>query len=98
LGSDTAEKIELDPNILLHADIVVSDSIPQSQQRGEVYQARKYDCLEESKLIELGTLISDPSKGRQSDQQITVADLTGVAVQDIMIATAVFNGELKMEN
>ena len=98
LGADTAEKIELDPNILLHADLVVSDSIAQSQQRGEVYQARKYDCLEETKLIELGSLISDPSKGRQSDQQVTVADLTGVAVQDIMIATAVFNGELRTEN
>jgi len=93
LGSDTAEKIELDPNILLHADLVVSDSIPQSQQRGEVYQGRKHECLDESKLIELGALINDPSKSRQSDQQITVADLTGVAVQDIMIATAVFNSE-----
>ncbi len=98
LGSDTAEKIELDPNILLQADLVVSDSIPQSQQRGEVYQARKKNCLDESKLIELGTLINDPSKGRESDHQITVADLTGVAVQDIMIATAVYTGELRMEN
>ena len=78
---------------MLHADVVVSDSIPQSQQRGEVYQARKQDCLEESKLVELGRLISDPSKGRQADNQITIADLTGVAVQDIMIATAVYNGK-----
>ncbi len=94
LGSDTAEKIELDPNILLHADAVVVDSKSQSQSRGEVFQARKYDCLKEDQLIELGTLIADPSIGRKNDAQITVADLTGVAVQDIMIATAVFEYHL----
>ena len=95
LGSDTAEKIELDPNILLHADAVVVDSKSQSQSRGEVFQARKYDCLREDQLLELGDLITKPAKGRQNDEQITVADLTGVAVQDIMIATAVFEHHLK---
>lgn len=29
--------------------------------------------------------------GRVDDDQLTVADLTGVAVQDIMIASAIFN-------
>ncbi len=95
LGSDTEEKIELDPTILQHADIVVVDSKPQSQSRGEVFQARKYDCLQEDQLLELGDLIADPTKGRQNDDQITIADLTGVAVQDIMIATAVFEHHLK---
>ena len=95
LGSDTAHKIELDPNILQYADSVVVDSIPQSQSRGEVFQARKYDCLDENKLVELGNLIKDPSLGRQNEEQITVADLTGVAVQDIMIATAIFEHHLK---
>lgn len=91
LGSDTSEKIELAPSVIKNADIVVSDSIAQSQSRGEVFQARNNKCLDESKLIELGTLIQNPLLGRTNDQQITVADLTGVAVQDIMIATAIFN-------
>jgi ornithine cyclodeaminase len=91
LGSDTADKIELAPSIIKNADIVVSDSIPQSQSRGEVFQARNHQCLDATKLIELGTLIQNPQLGRTNNQQITVADLTGVAVQDIMIATAIFN-------
>jgi ornithine cyclodeaminase len=91
LGSDTSDKIELAPSIIKNADIVVSDSIPQSQSRGEVFQARNNQCLDVTKLIELGTLIQNPKLGRKNDQQITVADLTGVAVQDIMIATAVFD-------
>ena len=41
------------------------------------------------KLVELGSIIIDPSKGRTNDQQITIADLSGVAIQDIMIAKAV---------
>ncbi len=91
LGSDTADKIELDPTIIKHADIVVSDSISQSQSRGEIFQARNHQSLDTSKLIELGTLIYNPTLGRSNDTQITVADLTGVAVQDIMIATAIYN-------
>lgn len=91
IGSDTAEKIELSPSIIKNADCIISDSISQSHSRGEVYQARKHGCLNENKLIELGTLIQNPGKGRSSDKQLTVADLTGVAVQDIMIASSVFN-------
>jgi len=41
-------------------------------------------------VIELGNALQDKSLQRQNDQQITVADLTGVAVQDIMIAKAVY--------
>jgi ornithine cyclodeaminase len=97
IGSDTSEKIELSPLIIKNADLVISDSISQSQSRGEVYQARKHGTLNENKLIELGTLIQNPSQGRVNDKQLTVADLTGVAVQDIMIATAIFNHHKNLE-
>ena len=95
IGSDTSEKRELDTAIINKADVVVSDSIPQSRSRGEVYQARLHGNLDESKLIELGNLIQNPALGRKSNEQITIADLTGVAVQDIMIATAVYNSYKK---
>ena len=42
-----------------------------------------------SKAIELGSLLSGDAVGRTSAEQITVFDSTGVAVQDIAIATAV---------
>lgn len=89
MGSDTVEKIELDPAILGKADVVVADSIPQSQSRGEIFQSVKAGTLNPEKVLELGNVLQDPSKGRNSDEQITVADLTGVAVQDIQIAKAV---------
>ena len=90
VGSDTSTKQELDSAILAMADIVVADSIPQSKSRGEVYRAKKAEMIDQSKIIELGTAIQDPALHRQNDQQITVVDLTGVAVQDIMIAKSVY--------
>jgi ornithine cyclodeaminase len=98
LGSDTENKIELSSEILKHCDILVVDSFAQSQTRGEVYQARKMNFIDESKVIELGQLIQNKSLGRTNDQQITIADLTGVAVQDIMIATAIFEHHKKYIN
>ena len=97
IGSDTAEKIELDPLILKNSDVVVSDSLAQSNSRGEVFRARGTGNINEDHLIELGNLIQNPALGRKNNDQITVADLTGVAVQDIMIATAIYN-EYKTQN
>lgn len=90
VGSDTADKIELAPAILALADVVVVDSLAQSESRGEVFRAVQSGNLEREKVVELGTALADPSLARTGDDQITVCDLTGVAVQDIQIATAVF--------
>ena len=89
VGSDMPHKQELDPHILARADLVVADSIPQCVKQGEIYQAIKAGLLAEEDLVELGQIISGEADGRTDDDQITVADLTGVAVQDIGIATAV---------
>ena len=43
-------------------------------------------------VIELGNVVAGRAPGRTSEDQITVADLTGVAVQDIEISKAVLAG------
>lgn len=40
--------------------------------------------------LELGNVISNKELQRSSEDEITVADLTGVAVQDIRITKAVY--------
>ncbi len=97
MGSDTSEKIELDPGILQKADIVVADSISQCLSRGEIFQAIEAGVLEKERVVELGTLIADTGLQRKSDTQITVADLTGVAVQDIQISKAVYEALVSSE-
>ncbi len=89
MGSDTPEKQELDAAILGRADRVVADSISQSKERGEIFQACRARVLSASKAVELGTVIQTPSLQRANDEETTVVDLTGVAVQDIQIAKAV---------
>jgi ornithine cyclodeaminase len=89
VGSDTPSKQELDARILARADLVVADSIPQCLERGEIHQAIKSGLLTKDRLVELGHVISGEVPGRSDEVQITVADLTGVAVQDIGIASAV---------
>jgi len=90
MGSDTPEKNELDPGILEKADIIAVDSLSQSRSRGEIFQASRSGRLDQNKIFELGNVIQQPEFHRQSEEQISVADLTGVAVQDIQISVAVF--------
>ena len=90
VGSDTPDKRELDSKILNIADIVVVDSISQCLERGETKKALDRNLIQEGDLIEIGKIIDSGKKFREDEEQITVADLTGVAVQDIMITNAVY--------
>lgn len=90
MGADTQEKQELESAILGKADLVVADSIEQCRVRGEIYHALKAGVLQDGDAVELGKVIADPALQRADDSQITVADLTGVAVQDIQISKAVY--------
>ena len=90
VGSDTPDKQELDPAILAKADVIVADSLSQCRLRGEIHKALEAGRIREDRCVELGAIISGRARGRTSENQITVADLTGVAVQDIKIATAVY--------
>lgn len=90
VGADTPYKQELESKILVHADLVVADSITQCQHRGEIYKAITSQNLEPQSLLELGNVIRGTDYGRTSKDQITVADLTGVAVQDLQISKAVY--------
>lgn len=90
IGSDTPEKQELNSMLLKNADIIVVDSIEQCLKRGEIFKAINSGLIREDMVMELGDIISGSVKGRTSEKQISIADLTGVAVQDIKIASAVF--------
>ena len=89
MGADSPDKCELDPTLVGKADLVVADSISQCSTQGEIHHALEAGIITESDAVELGQIIADPPLGRKDDTQITIADLTGVAVQDIVIAKAI---------
>ncbi len=90
MGSDTPHKQELDSEILATADRLVADSITQCLERGEIFHALRSGHITRDDLVELGDVIAGRAPGRTGAAEITVADLTGVAVQDIQIARAVY--------
>ena len=91
MGSDTPHKQELAVDILAKCDVLAVDSIAQCRERGESFHAISAGVIQEKKLAELGALARREGPLR-SDDAVTVADLTGVAVQDIEICKAVMGG------
>jgi ornithine cyclodeaminase len=89
MGSDTEAKQELTAALVGRADVYVVDSRSQAKTRGELHHAVDAGTRVGSGIVELGEVIVDRLLGRTSDSQVIITDLTGVAVQDIAIATAV---------
>ena len=89
MGSDTPNKQELGANVLSKADLVIADSRSQCEVRGEIHHAIRNNAVSMDSIAELGEIINGDRQGRTPSSEITVADLTGVAVQDIQISKAV---------
>jgi len=89
MGADAPGKLELEPALFRKADIVVVDSKTQCIDHGEICSAYKQRLITDKDLIEFGQIIANPNMGRTTDDQITIADLTGVAIQDIQIAKSI---------
>jgi len=90
VGSDGPDKQELDVRILQKADKVVADSLEQCLRLGEIHHAVEAGVLTKEDVYgELGELAAGMKPGRESDDEITVADLTGVGVQDSAVANRV---------
>jgi ornithine cyclodeaminase len=96
VGSDSPEKQELDTGVLAKADKIVCDSVKQCAQLGELHHALKDGTVEESDVHgELGEVLLGQKTGRQSDDEITVCDLTGLAVQDVVASQLVYERALR---
>lgn len=90
VGADDADKQEIDPEIFAIADKVIVDSLNQCIAFGDSSHAIKQGLMQKESLIELGKVIMNSSLGRILESDITIADLTGVAIQDLQIAAAIF--------
>ncbi len=87
MGSDAEEKQEVDADVAGTVDILACDLKSQSFRLGELRSARDAGVIDESSpVVELGTLVRGDHPGRTNPRQITMCDLTGVGVQDTMIA------------
>ncbi|MDM8534352.1 ornithine cyclodeaminase family protein [Clostridiaceae bacterium HSG29] len=84
VGSDMEGKQEIDENIFLDA-LVVIDDITQAVNVGETETAIKKNIITQSDLLsEMGEIILGNVKGRTSENDITIFDSTGIALQDLI--------------
>ena len=90
VGADGPDKQELELEVLRKATKVVADRLEQCLRLGEIHHAVEAGVLrKEDVYAELGEIAAGTKKGRESDDEITVADLTGVGVQDAAVANRV---------
>ncbi|MQY43732.1 ornithine cyclodeaminase family protein [Epibacterium sp. SM1969] len=88
IGADCPDKQELEAELTAHADLLVCDSPEQALDHGEFQTLHKSGRLTEADVVTLGDILSRDHQGRLNSSQITIADLTGLAAQDIAISQA----------
>ena len=83
MGADGEGKQELDPALFAKANLF-ADVVEQSITVGEYEKAFKAGLIDKERITPLGAVLNGRD-GRTNDQQITVFDSSGMALQDIAI-------------
>jgi ornithine cyclodeaminase len=86
MGSDQAGKNEIEPEAIGRAHLYVCDRVSQAEGLGELRAARSAGLLSGVVPPELGEII-EGRRGRTSEDEITICDLTGTGAQDTAIAS-----------
>lgn len=90
VGADMAGKNEWNPEIFKGAKIV-NDSIAQCVRRGETRNAIISGIIKETDIYaEIGQLLTGEKPLRQSEDEITIYDTTGMGIQDNVTAVKVY--------
>ncbi|MGH3092246.1 MAG: ornithine cyclodeaminase family protein, partial [Gaiellaceae bacterium] len=89
MGADGPGKAEIAVEELLRAR-VVCDEWEQASHNGDISRAVASGQLGREQVAELGPILLGEEPGRGSPDEITVFDSTGLAVQDLAVAAAVY--------
>jgi alanine dehydrogenase len=95
MGADGPGKAEVATAELTRAH-VFCDDWEQASHGGELAHAVEAGVLHEEDVTQLGAVLAGTAAGRGSDDEITLFDSTGLAIQDLAIALAALEhaGEL----
>lgn len=86
MGTDTKGKQEVDPELVIAANIF-ADEISQSVLIGECQHAVATGAVGFDDITEIGHVINGDHPGRANDEEITLFDGTGLALQDLAVAS-----------
>ncbi len=89
MGADGPGKAEIAVEELARAH-VVCDEWEQASHNGDIAHALAARKLRREHVHELGKILLGEQIGRRDDHEITIFDSTGLAVQDLAVAVAVY--------
>ncbi|PDT39506.1 MULTISPECIES: ornithine cyclodeaminase family protein [Sinorhizobium] len=94
IGTDQRGKQELDPEIFRNAKLVV-DSISQCTEKGETWHPLDRNIITRNDIHgEIGEVLLGQKPGRESDDEITIFDSTGMAIQDNTTASKIYQNAI----
>jgi alanine dehydrogenase len=94
IGSDAPGKQEFEPEVFRGAKVVV-DSIAQCVEKGEAQHPIAKGIMKPKDVhAEIGEILLGKKPGRESDDEITIFDSTGMAIQDNTTAAKIYRNAL----
>ncbi len=90
MGADGPGKAEMAVEELARARVVV-DEWEQASHNGDISRAVEAGRLSRGDVAELGRILIGEHEGRAGDDEITVFDSTGLAVQDLAVSALVYD-------
>jgi alanine dehydrogenase len=90
IGADAEGKQELDTNLLVGAKIII-DEMEQACHSGEINVPLAHGKIKVEDIYgTLGEVAAGMIKGRENNEEITIFDSTGLAIQDMVCAKLVY--------
>jgi alanine dehydrogenase len=97
VGADNEDKQELDPRLFV-SNKIVADILDQCASIGDLHHAVEAGVVTRADAhAELGEVIAGRKTGRTSDEEITIFDSTGTALQDVAAAAIVYEKALSSD-
>lgn len=91
VGADDEAKQEIEEELMAASGAVVVDLLPQAALIGDLHHAVARGLMRaEDVRAELGAVVAGRAPGRRSREEITIFDSTGIALQDLAAAVAVY--------
>ena len=95
IGTDQQGKQELDPEIFRGAKIVL-DSIEQCVEKGETQHPLNGKVIGKDDIhAEMGEILLGRKPGRENEDEVTIFDSTGMAIQDNTTATKIYRNAIE---
>jgi len=95
IGAYTPEMQEIPQDIVARARVVIDSKTGALAEAGDLIIPLRDGILDESRIVEIGEVLSGSAPGRESDQEITFFKSVGNAVQDVAVANLVVESAVR---